>query len=80
MKVLNSIVVLMAIVICAGSGSVAFADEGNLTGQTVTVDGIDGTIRVPPGAYTGTTFAQALEDRINSIAASDGKTRTGAGS
>jgi len=43
----------------------------------VTVDGIDGTIRIPPGAYTGTTFAQALEDRINSIAAADGKTING---
>jgi flagellar hook protein FlgE len=43
----------------------------------VTVDGIDGTIRIPPGAYTGTTFAQALEDRINNIAASDGRTISG---
>jgi flagellar hook-basal body protein len=43
----------------------------------VTVDGIDGTIRIPPGAYTGTTFAQALQDRINNIAASDGKTISG---
>jgi len=43
----------------------------------VTVDGIDGTIKIPPGAYTGTTFAQALEDRINSIAASDGKAISG---
>jgi flagellar hook protein FlgE len=39
----------------------------------VTVDGIDGSIRIPPGAYTGTTFAQALQDRINAIAGPTGR-------
>ena len=43
----------------------------------VTVDGIDGSIRIPPGAYTGTTFAQALEDRINAIAGPTGKAVSG---
>jgi flagellar hook-basal body protein len=43
----------------------------------VTVDGIDGSIRIPPGAYTGTTFAQALEDRINAIAGPNGKAVSG---
>jgi flagellar hook protein FlgE len=43
----------------------------------VTVDGIDGSIRIPPGAYTGTTFAQALQDRINAIAGPNGKAVSG---
>lgn len=41
MKNLNVFVVLMAFVICAGSGSVAIADEGNSIGAAVTIDGID---------------------------------------
>jgi flagellar hook protein FlgE len=57
------------------SGTYSVTSNDNVV--NVTVDGIDGTIRIPPGAYTGTTFAQALEDRINSIAASDGKTING---
>ena len=57
------------------SGTFSVTSNDNIV--NVTVDGIDGTIRIPPGAYTGTTFAQALEDRINSIAASDGKTING---
>jgi flagellar hook-basal body protein len=57
------------------SGTFSVTSNDNVV--NVTVDGIDGTIRIPPGAYTGTTFAQALEDRINSIAASDGKTING---
>jgi flagellar hook-basal body protein len=39
----------------------------------VTVDGIDGSFRIPAGAYTGATFATALESRINAIAAANGK-------
>ena len=43
----------------------------------VTVDGIDGTIRIPVGAYTGTTFAAALERRINQISTADGRAVNG---
>ena len=43
----------------------------------VTVDGIDGTVVIPPGAYTGSTFAQALQDRINNIALPNGKSISG---
>jgi flagellar hook-basal body protein len=43
----------------------------------VTVDGIDGSIRIPPGAYTGSTFAQALQNRINAIAGPTGKAVSG---
>ena len=57
------------------TGTFSVTSNDNIV--NVTVDGIDGTIRIPPGAYTGTTFAQALEDRINSIAAADGKTING---
>jgi flagellar hook-basal body protein len=57
------------------SGTFSVTANDNIV--NVTVDGIDGTIRIPPGAYTGTTFAQALEDRINNIAASDGRTISG---
>ena len=39
----------------------------------VTVDGIDGSFRIPAGAYTGATFSSALETRINAIAAANGK-------
>jgi flagellar hook protein FlgE len=42
-----------------------------------TVDGIDGTIRIPVGAYTGTTFAAALERRINQISTADGRAVNG---
>jgi flagellar hook protein FlgE len=34
---------------------------------SVTIDGVDGTVVVPPAAYTGHTFAQAIQDRINLI-------------
>jgi flagellar hook protein FlgE len=57
------------------SGTFSVTTNDNIV--NVTVDGIDGTIRIPPGAYTGTTFAQALQDRINTIAASNGKTING---
>jgi flagellar hook-basal body protein len=57
------------------SGTFSVTTNDNIV--NVTVDGIDGTIRIPPGAYTGTTFAQALQDRINTIAATNGKTING---
>jgi flagellar hook protein FlgE len=34
---------------------------------SITIDGVDGTVVVPPAAYTGHTFAQAIQDRINLI-------------
>jgi flagellar hook-basal body protein len=34
---------------------------------SVTIDGVDGTVVVPPSAYTGHTFAEAIQDRINLI-------------
>ena len=45
--------------------------------MNVTVDGIDGSVKIPPGAYTGSTFATALQDRINALAAPSGKTVSG---
>jgi flagellar hook-basal body protein len=54
-----------------------FAVTGNDNVVNVTVDGIDGTIRVPPGNYTGSTFAAALEQRINQISTTDGRTVNG---
>ena len=50
-----------------------FSVTANDNTVNVTVDGIDGSFRVPAGAYTGATFATALETRINAIAASTGK-------
>jgi len=52
-----------------GTFSVTVADND----VNVTVDGIDGSFEIPPGAYTGATFAVALESRINGIAAANGK-------
>jgi flagellar hook-basal body protein len=52
-----------------GTFSVTAADND----VNVTVDGIDGSFEIPPGAYTGATFASALETRINGIAAANGK-------
>jgi len=50
-----------------------FSVTANDNTVNVTVDGIDGSFRVPAGAYTGTTFASALESRINAIAAGNGR-------
>jgi len=50
-----------------------FSVTANDNTVNVTVDGIDGSFRVPAGAYTGATFATALESRINAIAAESGK-------
>jgi flagellar hook protein FlgE len=38
----------------------------------VTIDGIDGEVVVPPGSYTGTTFALAMQERINLIRSDNG--------
>jgi len=50
-----------------------FSVTANDNTVNVTVDGIDGSFRIPAGAYTGATFATALETRINAIAAANGK-------
>jgi flagellar hook-basal body protein len=50
-----------------------FSVTANDNTVNVTVDGIDGSFRIPAGAYTGATFATALESRINAIAADNGK-------
>ncbi len=50
-----------------------FSVTANDNTVNVTIDGIDGSFRVPAGAYTGATFASALEVRINAIAASNGR-------
>ena len=50
-----------------------FSVTANDNTVNVTVDGIDGSFRIPAGAYTGGTFATALETRINAIAAANGK-------
>jgi len=57
------------------TGTFSVTSNDNIV--NVTVDGIDGSIRIPPGAYTGTTFAQALQDRINAIAGPTGKAVSG---
>ena len=57
------------------SGTFSVTANDNMV--NVTVDGIDGTIEIPPGAYTGTTFAQALQSRINNISAPNGKSISG---
>jgi flagellar hook-basal body protein len=44
---------------------------------SVTVDGIDGTVVIPSGAYTGATFAAAMQDRINLITTADGRSVSG---
>ncbi|MBM4217975.1 MAG: flagellar hook-basal body complex protein, partial [Gammaproteobacteria bacterium] len=50
-----------------------FSVTANDNTVNVTVDGLDGSFRIPAGAYTGATFATALETRINAIAAANGK-------
>lgn len=50
-----------------------FSVTANDNTVNVTVDGIDGSFRIPAGAYTGATFASALEARINAIGAENGK-------
>jgi len=57
------------------SGTFSVTTNDNVV--NVTVDGIDGSVKIPPGAYTGSTFAIALQDRINALAAPNGKTVSG---
>ena len=44
---------------------------------SVTVDGVDGKITLPPGAYTGDTFAAEVEKRVNLIETEDGRKVSG---
>jgi flagellar hook-basal body protein len=44
---------------------------------SVTVDGVDGKITIPPGAYTGDTFAAEVEKRVNLIETEDGRKVSG---
>jgi flagellar hook-basal body protein len=50
-----------------------FSVTSNDNSLNVTIDGIDGSIVVPPAAYTGHTFAQTMQDRINLIEHADGR-------
>ena len=50
-----------------------FSVTGNDNSISVTIDGVDGTVVVPPAAYTGHTFATAIQDRINLIQHADGR-------
>ena len=50
-----------------------FSVTSNDNTISVTIDGVDGTVVVPPNAYTGHTFAQSIQDRINLIQHSDGR-------
>ncbi len=44
---------------------------------SVTVDGVDGKITIPPGAYTGDTLAAEVEKRVNLIETEDGRKVSG---
>jgi len=44
---------------------------------SVTVDGVDGKITIPPGAYTGDTFAAEVQNRVNLIQTEDGRKVSG---
>ncbi|MDC1425183.1 flagellar hook-basal body complex protein [Oceanospirillaceae bacterium] len=50
-----------------------FSVTANDNTISVTIDGVDGTVVVPPAAYTGHTFATAIEDRVNLIQHADGR-------
>jgi flagellar hook-basal body protein len=50
-----------------------FSVTSNDNSISVTIDGVDGTVVVPPAAYTGHTFATAIQDRINLIQHADGR-------
>ena len=50
-----------------------FSVTSNDNTISVTIDGVDGTVVVPPAAYTGHTFATAIQDRINLIQHADGR-------
>lgn len=44
---------------------------------SVTVDGVAGKITIPPGAYTGDTFAAEVQKRVNLIETEDGRKVSG---
>ena len=50
-----------------------FSVTSNDNTISVTIDGVDGTVVVPPAAYPGHTFATAIQDRINLIQHADGR-------
>jgi flagellar hook protein FlgE len=50
-----------------------FSVTSNDNSISVTIDGVDGTVVVPPNPYTGDTFATAIQDRINLIQHADGR-------
>jgi flagellar hook protein FlgE len=50
-----------------------FSVTTNDNSISVTIDGVDGTVVVPPAAYTGHTFATAIQDRVNLIQHTDGR-------
>jgi flagellar hook-basal body protein len=50
-----------------------FQVTANDNSISVTIDGVDGTVVVPVAAYTGHTFATAIQDRINLIQHTDGR-------
>ncbi|HIN68743.1 MAG TPA: flagellar hook-basal body complex protein, partial [Methylococcales bacterium] len=54
------------------SGTFSVLSENGVNIVNVTIDGIDGEVAVPPGSYTGTTFAKALEERINLVRSASG--------
>ncbi len=56
-----------------GTFAVTNNEDYNDNVINVTIDGIDGRVEVPPGSYTGHTFAEAMEDRINLIQHADGR-------
>lgn len=55
------------------SGTFSVLSENNVNVINVTIDGIDGEVIIPPGSYTGTTFASAMQERINLIRSEDGR-------
>jgi len=55
------------------SGTFSVLAENNVNVINVTIDGIDGEVVIPPGSYTGTTFASAMQERINLIRSEDGR-------
>ncbi|MBT4599359.1 MAG: flagellar hook-basal body complex protein, partial [Methylococcales bacterium] len=55
------------------SGTFSVLSENNVNVINVTIDGIDGEVVIPPGSYTGTTFASAMQERINLIRSDEGR-------
>jgi len=54
------------------SSTFAVLAENSVNVINVTIDGIDGEVVIPPGSYTGTTFALAMQERINLIRSDEG--------